>query len=813
MKIAHISNDKKRTEPLSEHLDKCVKYAQKLLKGNLKEKSGTLKKIVLDAVRYHDYGKLNKDFQKKIKGDEDIIYSNHSLPSAAYFIEKYLKLYDYKIYDDLIISLAYLISKHHSNLGILDIPNFFITEKNINIRDYLKQEDFYKMYDILNKYKENFPDLDFSILENYLFLKQRKGFSFFSNLPDMYAFIFIKFVFSLIISADYYATFDFFQEKEINDFGRITDNKKFFSKFNEAYQAKLNQKEKTKLNQIRTDLSIKALNNFLKSDKRIFFLNAPTGAGKTLMSLNLAAHSNVEKIFYVFPYNTIAEQMADDLKEFFNKEDYRVINSVTGVDYKNDKVKNNEKITNEEMLLNVDMMHYPIIITSSVKMFDIFFGNSKTSNFNFWQLQNSLIIFDEVQTIPPELIKNFMRFIDFLTDFLNCKVILMSATLPRSIFEKYIDNKKIEILLDEETLFIDEFRNRVEIYKFNQIFDNFYDLANVVIKNIENKNKVLIEFISKEKSLKFYEILKNYEELKDYEILLIRGDTNKIHRKKIIDKCKENNKKVILVSTQVVEAGVDIDMDIGFKQISLLESEEQFLGRINRNAKKEGSKAYFFDILLEDEKINDFKRVYGKENIKVRSYLTLFNEEIFNILKKKDISKYYKKLKNEIELSNIEFKSPKMSFGSDKRINFYEINNEMKLIKTETFGIFIPFVLELDEKDVESLKKYKKFIKGLNNKKIINGEDVLNFYIKTKTDKNLTFNDKKVKLYWLKEIMDIFTFNVYQKDLELIELNGYMDQELSEKSKIFVINKIMIDKIYDKDAKILRKINDDYFVD
>ena len=83
------------------------------------------------------------------------------------------------------------------------------------------------------------------------------------------------------------------------------------------------------------------------------------------------------------------------------------------------------------------------------------------------------------------------------------------------------------------------------------------------------------------------------------------GDDNKYSRQKIIEKTKENE-PIILVATQTIEAGVDIDMDIGFKDISFLDGEEQFIGRINRSNKKKNCMVYFFNL-------DDARNVYRKD--------------------------------------------------------------------------------------------------------------------------------------------------------------------------------------------------------
>lgn len=110
------------------------------------------------------------------------------------------------------------------------------------------------------------------------------------------------------------------------------------------------------------------------------------------------------------------------------------------------------------------------------------------------------------------------------------------------------------------------------------------------------------------------------------------GDSKIQDRKKIIEKIK-GQKSVLLIATQVIEAGVDIDMDIGYKDISRLDSEEQFMGRVNRSAKRKGM-VYFFDL-------DDATGVYGSDDVRIEEKVTLKMEAMRKILTTKDFPKFY----------------------------------------------------------------------------------------------------------------------------------------------------------------------------
>ena len=140
------------------------------------------------------------------------------------------------------------------------------------------------------------------------------------------------------------------------------------------------------------------------------------------------------------------------------------------------------------------------------------------------------------------------------------------------------------------------FKERVhyhyELLDYNIKLD---DLKKHVLKNVFPHKKILIEFITKKSAYQFYHLLLK-SGISDIDIECLTGDDSIIERKRIISKMRnEVTKPMILVATQIIEAGVDIDMDIGYKNISLLDNEEQFSGRINRSYLGSGD-IYFFDI-------------------------------------------------------------------------------------------------------------------------------------------------------------------------------------------------------------------------
>ena len=353
-------------------------------------------------------------------------------------------------------------------------------------------------------------------------------------------------------------------------------------------------------------------------DKNIFFLEAPTGSGKTITSVNLALtllkeNKKLNKIFYIFPFNTLVEQTYNSLTEIFHKDNIAVINSITPI--KKEKIDDEDgsrQIDYEKSLLNRQFIHFPVILTTHVHLFNNLFGTDRESSFSLPHLANSVVIIDEIQSYRNKIWKEIIIFLQKYAEVLNIKIIIMSATLPNLsvLLEERIN---IPNLIQERDKYFKNpiFKERVHLnFEFLEKEYEREELLNLlenrIIEEYKNKDKkIVIEFIKKQSAMDFYNALAGkYPELGN-DIFLITGDDNKLERKRIIDETKNSSRKgIILIATQVIEAGVDIDMDIGFKNISILDAEEQFLGRINRSCKKIGCTVDFLNWIREAEYIN-----------------------------------------------------------------------------------------------------------------------------------------------------------------------------------------------------------------
>lgn len=676
--LAHTSKSFPK-ETLIAHSKLTLKYYEKIVKNkyldsiidNLIEQidsrnSKLIKEMFVNAIYLHDLGKKNPCFQaKKMNNPHFSDYKNcgnsrHSNQGALEFINYYMpkinalddEAYFRMVY--IIYSFSYHINEHHGKLKSME--KYFA-----------------------GKEKEH-PD--FTNIKKDISIYLDKKFEFY---------ILNKLLFSLLVSCDYYATSEYMTGLPIEDFGVLSD--KNIGVLNKKFQNHMRKiQNPTGINKLRSEMFHEAQENLLNNlDKSVFYLEAPTGSGKTITSINLAlnllkANERLNKLFYIFPFNTLVEQTKNVFNEIFeNTLKIEVINSITPI-FLDEKEQEDKETEYTRSYINRLFFHSPAIITTHVSLFNILFGTSKEDNFPFWQLANSVIILDEIQSYNNHLWWYMVEFFEKYATLLNMKIIIMSATLPKLDYFLNEERKEsfVELIVKKDYFFKNNlFKNRVNI-DFS-LLDSKMTMQSLyeAVKSQPKEKKILIEFIKKQSAREFYNLIKDQFE----NVYELSGDDNKAYRQYIINKSKKEN--LIIVATQVIEAGVDIDMDIGFKDISTLDSEEQFMGRINRNCKRKGI-VYFFD--LDDEKM-----IYKGDN---RLEFNLKHDEYKKILINKEFDKYYKKVLEKIKTEGDRFQNGLLTNYNCfeeilKKLDYKEISKTMTLINSQHFTLYFPFKIDI----------------------------------------------------------------------------------------------------------------------
>lgn len=801
--LAHLdANDKNRTETLEQHSDLVFSYFLKMIEkkqldavfSNFMQQLGIVsdkgqvifKELVANTIYFHDFGKINKLFQsdkmqQKIdkKGKKYTNNSNHSIYSSAFYLDamwQRTKPSDERaILQTLIVINAYIISKHHGSL-----------DNNCYLGEYCEFSEFSeKMKNARSAIVENTWQFEAYIkpfgLEDgqvyQLVNKVLKGLTKNKRLKDI-GYYYTRFLYSLLVSADFYATTDFMFKTETTDFGIMENCETYKEAFEKTpiYQS-IQKYQKAHGNSEHNDSDMNDLRAklFLETEvalqknmhEKMFYLEAPTGSGKTNISINLALtlieQTKVNKIFYIFPYNTLVEQTESTLKNVFGDvEDVNnrisVVNSLTA--YKNGYQKDEKEVILLEedyafLLQQRQFLHYPITLTTHVNLFSYLFGTKRDNHFPLWQLANSVIILDEIQSYRNSIWTEVIYFLDRYADLLNIKIIIMSATLPDlkkliSTDTKYVRlNKNADFYLKhpifkKRVRFKDTLLRKTSDTKLDKTA--IFEILHQQINKLQTKGnkKILIEFMIKKDALNFYQMLHETVQDCDCTLEVITGDDNLLERKRIIDKVKAVE-KIILVATQVIEAGVDIDMDAGLKQVSLFDSEEQFAGRINRSAKKQQAEIYFFTM----GDINIYKK-----DIRSKERFQITQSEMFQYLKEKEFSKYYNQILAEIKAGKEHENDDNFQKFKDYAVNglaFSKIEAQMQLIEErEEFTLVL-----VPEKDSEEMLKAWETMELLNLKR---------------RDKTISYSNWKVEITNLYVKLGLYSYRVakyYNTNLNL----------------------------------------------
>lgn len=736
--LAHTSRKEDvPDETLIEHSNLTRVYVDKIVKAKnlvrfiymLLEKVDSknlelLEEMFYNTIYLHDIGKKNPHFQAKKMcnphGDFDAYRkstesSNHSALSADMFIDYYLKKIaslstqlEREKYRYLLYVFSYHQAKHHGKLGAF--------------KEYREDENAPKNY---WKYLKKF------------------------DIPEFEFYILNKLLFSLLVSSDYYATTEYMAGFSIDEFGILSDDKKvqlqkMFSDYLEQFQ------NPGGINKLRSEMFKEAEGNLLKNlDKNIYYLEAPTGSGKTITSISLALQllqkdRNLNKLFYVFPFNTLVEQTKNVFEEIFGVESIEVINSITPI--KEVKDQEYEETKYEKAYINRLFFHAPAIITTHVALFDILFGTSKEDNFPLWQLANSVIILDEIQAYNNQLWWYMAEFFDKYATLLNIKIIIMSATLPK--LDKFLERQDSFVSLVKKRDYFFEhplFRDRV-VPDFSYLSEKmtFEKLQKLLSKQPKDK-KILFEFIKKQSAREFYELIKD-----DYEnVYELSGDDNKAYRQFVINKSREA-RPIIIIATQVIEAGVDIDMDIGFKDISTIDGEEQFMGRINRSCKRSGI-VYFFDM-------DEAEKIYKGDH---RLGLDLKQPKYQEILQGKNFHEYYEKVLANIQNDGNRFENGFLTKHEEfeeliKKLNYRELAKKMTLIDSQNFTLYFPFKIDISA--YQGVKEFEEIEPKILTDGWLDGQKLWDEF--KALDEIANFTQRAFEKSKINALMQFFTFNI-----------------------------------------------------
>ena len=437
------------------------------------------------------------------------------------------------------------------------------------------------------------------------------------KIKEFYLGCLTRFLFSCLIDADRINSSDFEREAQ-KEVRRLAEKPDWQSAIDKLEAKLAGFENRYPIDEIRRRISDDCLKRAVDF-QGIYTLTVPTGGGKTLASLRYALHHaqkhNLDRIIYIIPYTSIIDQNAQAVREILS-EDW-VLEHHSNLEP--------EKQSWQDKLLS-ENWDKPIVFTTMVQFLDAWFGGGTRGARHIHPMTNAVLIFDEIQTLPVKCVHLFCNVLNWLTIFGKSTAVLCTATQPllgESDLQNFPEGKG-ESIAARGLLRLPE--NAEIMGKHRDLDKLFADLSRVKIRfnekaggwNVDEAGAFLLEQFQTTPSCLFIVNTKKWaQELYQYcqrqnvpPEALFHFSTNQCaaHRKAIFDTIKarlKNGKPVICISTQLIEAGVDISMACVIRALGGLDSIAQAAGRCNRHGEKKG-KGQVWVLNLQEQ---DFTRI------------------------------------------------------------------------------------------------------------------------------------------------------------------------------------------------------------
>jgi CRISPR-associated endonuclease/helicase Cas3 len=590
--IAHIREKDGKVQTVQEHLTEV-----RLLSEKFGGKIGVKYLAGLSGV-LHDLGKNTEEFKTYIqdavanpddpppKGSVD-----HSTAGGRLLYQRFYNKQKNSIENLAVEWMAMCIISHHSGLRDFLTPDL--------LSDFLRRVSEKEIPEFDNAtitfFEQQISETEF---EAYFDMAKKEVIQILNKIkeyqmkPITTSFI-LKFIFSTLIDADRTNT-RMFEENEVEE--QMIDSLTFFKKSYDALMEKItsfrNSEHANKpINLLRMEMSDQC-EKFAFNPPGISTLSIPTGGGKTLASLRYALKHAMEfkkeRIIYIVPYTTIIEQNAQEVRDILKNDEYILEHHSNIIEdlYLGDENEDYD-LVKMKLKLAKDNWDSPIIFTTMVQFLNVFYSKGSRNIRRLHNLSNSIIIFDEVQSVPIKCISLFNEALNFLNIFGKSSIVLCTATQPAL---DYVENK-LKISADSEM--ISDMKMVSKSFKRVNILDkttpqgySAAELKEFIIEEMEQINNLLVILNTKTAVRKLFEELKKEHEKHDYLLFHLSTNMCPAHRKKVLKDVKRalsDKKQVICLSTQLIEAGVDISFECVIRSLAGLDSIAQAAGRCNRH--------------------------------------------------------------------------------------------------------------------------------------------------------------------------------------------------------------------------------------
>ncbi len=678
--IAHIRESDEEIQLLKTHLLESQQIAE-LLGSKL-----GLKYVAGLCGLLHDIGKYSPDFQTYIyeavfRPDETTYKRgeiDHSTAGGKLIFEILHQEKNTPQEKILAEIVGNAIISHHSNL-----KDYLSTERDSPFLSRVVQKEIPNY----NMIKESFFEDVISYTELLAYIQ--KAVEEIKRIGTNYkTFVFVtKYIFSCLIDADRTNTRDFESGNSENKTAKHSD---LFHNYYDSLMQHLGDLKKngkhTPINTLRERMS-QECEDFASKPSDIYTLSIPTGGGKTLASFRYALKHSLQyqkqRIIYIVPYTTIIEQNANEIRNILNDDEHILehhSNVVQETEDEYDALDDGYIAKKQKLKLAKDNWDSPVIFTTLVQFLNVFYAKGNRNTRRLHNLANAVIIFDEVQKVPTKCISLFNEAVNFLKRDAHSSVVLCTATQPT------LENVPDPIQIKEEIIqnldeVADAFKRVDIIDKTKKPMTN-QDIADWISEDIHQLGSTLIIFNTKSVVKELYALLKD----RGIPVYHLSTSMCAAHRKECLEAIQtklESQEPFVCVTTQLIEAGVNVSFDCVIRSVAGLDSIAQAAGRCNRHGKYATKPVYI--IQHAQEKLSRLKEIkFGKEAS--TSLLAMYRKkpERYNrsLLSQKAMKEYFINFyqKNEADLT---FFVPKIE-GHLFKILLEQRPNEVKSYKSKT---------------------------------------------------------------------------------------------------------------------------------
>ena len=683
--IAHSQNKVNEKHLLKEHLVSVSKMIEEFSKGMPWADEAFL------CGRIHDLGKYADLFQARLRGEASGL--DHWSAGAWLAIENQS------------VASALAVQGHHiglqkGSLEALRAMNLAVLGKKHPLGLKLSDDDMARL-----KSRFNSDDLKISKPDE-LVINPKNGFQ--NPVADM---LDVRMLFSCLTDADFLDTEAHFEGDECG---------KKYRPPGPPLKAKdaLNVLEKYMNGKIRrsseADNTVQESRNLLwqmcsnagNSTQGLFTLTAPTGSGKTLAMLKFALvhaakNENIKRVIFAIPFLSIIEQTASIYGDIFKTfpENYILEHhSLAGLG--NEESKNDaENATARARRLLAENWDAPIIVTTNVQLLESMFSNRPSACRKLHNLMNSIIIFDEAQTLPQHIVVPTLAALAHLSRTYGTSVIFATATQPAfdSLNEAVKKSVAVgwqptEIAIDHERLY-----RALRRYNVNWPEQGATKDWRTLAGEIRKETQVLCVVNLKSHAA---ELLKEMES--DADIFHLSTNLCALHRRDVLDAIRKRlntGQPCRLISTQCVEAGVDVDFPVTYRALAPLDAIAQAAGRCNRegqlkdiNGKRMMGHVHVFEPAVEGDYHKRYPtHAYFQASEVTRTMLILSGTNNIDLNDPSVFRDYYKRL---YDLSKPEAQTPNL-LKAFKEVDFVQVAREYRLIEKNAIQVLVPYKAQI----------------------------------------------------------------------------------------------------------------------